>query len=109
MHDINQTAFNERRELVGSVDMRLKSSHEALRQIQTNAKDLRGSAHAEFMASLDTVKAREVDLHAAVKASQEADAGNWEIRRAAVARADRDYADAVAHLQALAPPVPRLP
>jgi hypothetical protein len=85
----------------------LKSSHEALRQIQTNAKDLRGSARADFEASLDTVKAREGELNAAVKASQEADEGNWEARRSALARADRDYSDAVAHLEALAPPIPR--
>ena len=62
MHEINQTAFAQRRDLLDSVDMRLKSSRDALKQIQSDARASRADARAEFKTSLDAVKAREKDM-----------------------------------------------
>ncbi len=107
MHDINQTAFNQRRQLIDTMDMRLKTSQDSLRRIQTNAGDMRGDARAEFMTSLETAKARERELNAAMQASRDADERTWETRRSALARAERDYYDAMARLESLSPRVPK--
>jgi hypothetical protein len=68
MHDINQTSFAQRRELHETLDMRLKSSRDALKKIQSDAKDLRADARADFKAALAEVKQRETDLTDAMKA-----------------------------------------
>src|SRR4051812_44270497 len=76
MHDINQAAFADRRQLLDSVDMRVSSSRDALKKIQSDAKDLRADARADFKSALDTVKAREDDLAAATKAARGANEAN---------------------------------
>jgi hypothetical protein len=101
MHDINQTAFAQRRELHESLDMRLKSSHDALKQIQTNAKNARVDARADFKAALGQVKSREKELTDALKVSRKATEANWEPSRQALARAYQNHADAMAHLEAI--------
>jgi ribosome recycling factor len=107
MHDINQTAFAQRRELMNSVDMRLQSSRDSLRQIQANAKELRADARAEFKTSLDAVKAREKELEAAAKAARNSDEPGWSARRADLARAHQAHLDAIARLEAtVRPPTP---
>jgi hypothetical protein len=101
MHDINQTAFAQRRELHESLDMRLKSSHDALKQIQTNAKNARVDARADFKAALDQVKSREKELTDALKVSRKATEANWEPSRQTLARAYQNHADAMARLEAI--------
>jgi hypothetical protein len=105
MHDINQAAFTQRRQLMDSVDMRLKSSRDSLKQIQANAKNLREDARAEFKAALEAVKTREKDLNNALKATRNAKETEWETRRSALAHAYQAHADAMARLEA----IPRLP
>ena len=107
MHDINQTAFNERHQLLDSVDMRLKSSRDAMRQIQSNARDARADARADFKASLDEVKLRDNELEAAVKASRDANETNWEARRTALAQANERFSKAMTRLEAVSPPLPK--
>lgn len=104
MHEINQTAFAQRKELLQSVDMRLKSSRDALKQIQANAKDLRGAARDEFKASLDAVKARERDLEGALKTTRKSTEASWEKDRGVLDRTYRDFNDAVGRLEALPRP-----
>ena len=107
MKDINQTAFAQRRELLNSVDMRLESSRDALKKIQTDAKASRADARADFKAALDEVKTRETELTAAAKAARDANEAGWEANRSALARAHQAHADALARLNALAtPPTP---
>ena len=101
LHDINQTAFNDRRQLVDSVDMSLKSSHDALKQIQATAKASRMDAHSDFKAALHDVKAREKELDSAAKAMKKADEANWAARRDALANAYQNHADAMARLEAI--------
>jgi uncharacterized protein YPO0396 len=107
MHDINQTAFTERRQLLDSVDMRLKSSRDALHQIQSQAQDARVDARGDFKASLDEVKRRDRELDAAVKASRDANESNWEARRSDLARANDRFNEAMTRLQAVSPPLPK--
>jgi hypothetical protein len=106
MHDINRTSFAQRREVLDSVDMRLESSRDSLRQIQANAKNLREDARAEFKASLDAVKAREKEFADAAKAARKAEESGWENARVALAKAHRAHADALGRLESLAPPAP---
>jgi hypothetical protein len=101
MHEINQTAFAQRRELHDSLDMRLKSSRDALKQIQTSAKNARVDARADFKTALDDVKSREGELAGALKASRKATEANWEPNRQALARAYQNHADALARLEAI--------
>lgn len=113
MHEINQTAFAQRKQLHETLDMRLKSSREALKQVQADAKDLRGAARDEFKASLDAVKTRERELDRALKATRKSTEASWERDRGALDRAYRNFHDAVTKLEALPrpprPPVPPLP
>jgi hypothetical protein len=111
MHEINQTAFAQRRELHDTLDMRLKSSREALKQIQTNAKAARVDARADFKAALGEVKTREGELTNALKASRKATEANWDPNRQALARAYQNHADALAKLEAIPrpPAIPQLP
>lgn len=104
MHAINQTAFAERRQLLDSVDMRLESSRDAMKQVQANAKNLRAEARDDFKIALEAVKTRETELASALKAARKADEANWEVTRGALARAHDAHATAVAHLERLAPP-----
>lgn len=109
MRDINQTAFAQRKELHDTLDMRLKSSRDALKQIQTDAKELRGAARDEFKASLDVVKARERDLESALKATRKSTEATWEKDRGVLDRAYRDFNDAFGRLPSLPkPPTPKL-
>jgi hypothetical protein len=105
MHEINQAAFAQRRQLMDSVDMRLKSSRESLKQIQADAKNLREDARGDFKTALDVVKSREKELNDALKASRNAKETDWDTRRSALATAYQAHADAMARLEAL----PRLP
>jgi hypothetical protein len=105
MHEINQTAFAQRRELHNTLDMRLKSSRDALKQIQSEAKAARVDARSDFKAALDDVKVREKDLGDALKASNKATEANWNTNRDALARAYQAHADAMTRLEKL----PRLP
>lgn len=107
IHDINQTAFKERRQLLDSVDMRLKSSRDALRRIQSNAREARADAHGDFKASLDEAKLRDRELDAAVKASRDANEANWEARRTALAQANERFNVAMTRLEAVSPPLPK--
>jgi len=107
MHDINQTAFAERRQLLDSVDMRLKSSPHAMKQIQSQAQDARADARGDFKASLDEVKQRDRDLQAAIRASRDADEANWEARRSDLARANDRFNEAMTRLRAVSPPLPK--
>ncbi len=107
MHDINQASFSQRRELHESLDMRLKSSRDALKKIQSDAKDLRADARANFKTALDEVKKRESELDKALKASKKADEARWHGNRDFLSRAYRNHADALARLEAIPRP-PRL-
>jgi hypothetical protein len=100
MHDINRTAFAQRRELLDNVDLRLQSSRDALKQIQAEAKQSRIDARADFKAALADVKAREKALNAAVKASRKANEASWEARRMELARKSQDFTDAMDRLEA---------
>lgn len=99
MHSINQTAFDERRQLLKSVNMRLKSSRQELRAIQTNARDLRADARAKFQADLQQVKTSSANLKAALKGTKDADDATWTARRESLADAYQHYADAMAKLE----------
>lgn len=107
MHDINQTSFAQRRELHESLDLRLKSSRDALKKIQSDAKDLRADARANFKSALDEVKKREGELDNALKASKKSDEARWNGNRDLLSRAYRNHADALARLEAIPRP-PRL-
>jgi hypothetical protein len=101
MHEINQTAFAQRRQLLDSVDMRLKSSRDAMKQIQTDARASRADARAEFKSSLAAVKTSEKDVDEAVKAAKKAKPEEWEAKRAALAHAHQNYADALTKLDSV--------
>lgn len=111
MHSINQTAFAQRRELHQSLDMSLKSSRDALKQIQADAKKQRIDARADFKAALADVKAREKDLNDQMKVSRKASEANWEPARDGVAKAWQAHADALGRLDKIAhaPPSRTLP
>jgi hypothetical protein len=110
MKDINSVAFAQRREVHDTMDMKLKSSRDALKEIQADAKASRVDARDDFKAALEDVKARERDVGVALKASRGADEANWEARRTALARADQNFADAIVRLRALPkPPTPPKP
>lgn len=111
MHSINQTAFAQRRELHQSLDMNLKSSRDALKQIQADAKKQRIDARADFKAALADVKAREKDLNDRMKASRKASEANWEPARDGLAKAYQAHADALGRLEKIAhaPPSRTLP
>lgn len=104
MHEINQTSFAQRRELHDSLDMRLKSSRDALKQVQADAKHLRADARNDFKAALDGVKSRDKELENALKSSRKATEANWDTQRESLARAHRNHADAVARLEAIPRP-----
>jgi len=106
MQSINQTAFAQRRELLDSVDMRLQSSRDALKQIQADAKASRADARADFKAALSDVKAKEKELDAAVKATRKADEAGWDARRTELAKANQNFSDAMARLEAARLPKP---
>ena len=114
MHDINQTAFAQRQQLHDTLDMRLKSSRDALKQIQSNAKDLRGDARDQFKASLEVAKAHEKDLNEALKRVHKSNEASWEKDRSALNQAYQNFADSMARLESKVPrpptpPTPRLP
>jgi hypothetical protein len=104
LHEINQTAFSDRRQLLDNADMSLKSNRDALKQIQTTAKESRADARGDFKAALNDVKARENELEAALKESRKADEAGWNARRDALAKAYQNHADAMARLQTAARP-----
>lgn len=107
MHSINQTAFAQRRELHESLDMSLKSSRDALKQIQADAKSRRIDARADFKSALNDVKARERDLNDRMKASRKANEANWTPARDGLAKAYQAHADAMGRLEKIArPPLP---
>lgn len=99
MQSINQAAFAQRRELVGSVDLRLKASREAMKQIQSDAKASRADARADFKAALEEVKASEKAVNAAVKAVDRADEAAWEAKRGALASALQRHDEALNKLE----------
>lgn len=104
MHEINQTAFAQRRQLMSSVDMKLKSSRDALRQIQENARNLREDARSEFKRALGDVKAREREVDGSLKATRRSTEATWPNDREILARAYRSHAEAMARLEAIARP-----
>ena len=100
MKSINQTTFSQRKELLDTVDLRLQSSRDSLKQIQADAKASRADARADFKKALVEVKARDSDLNAALKASRKADEAAWGSRRSDLAKANQNYAEAMARLEA---------
>lgn len=101
MQNINQTAFDQRKALLDSVDRGMKSSHEQLQRIQDDARASRTDAHVDFKAALVDVKAREKDLEAAVKASRAAaDEMQWNARRDELAKATQNLNAAMTKLDA---------
>ncbi|MEO7414815.1 MAG: hypothetical protein ABIZ81_15830 [Opitutaceae bacterium] len=104
MQEINQTAFAQRRQLLDSVDMKLESSRDALKKIQTDAKVSRADARAEFKTALDAVKARETELGSAAKAARNANEAGWETNRSALAKAHQAHLDALARLDSVVRP-----
>jgi hypothetical protein len=102
LHDINQSAFAQRKQLHDTLDMRLKSSRDALKEIQSEAKDLRGAARDEFKSSLAAVKDREKELNHALKATNKSTEATWEKDRAELSQAYQHYTDAVAHAESVA-------
>ena len=109
IHSINQSAFDQRKDLLDSVDRGMKSSHEQLQQIQDDARASRSDAHVDFKLALADVKAREKDLDAALKASRNAsDETQWNARRGELAKAAENFNAAIARLDAarLAPKLP---
>lgn len=102
LHQINETAFNDRKQLLDTVDMSVKSNRDALKQIQATAKASRADARGDFKAALNDVKAREKELDSALKAVRKAEETGWNARRDALAKAYQAHADAMARLQAAA-------
>src|SRR5258708_328029 len=100
MKQINQTSFEARRELLKNMDMSEEASGDALRKIQSDARELRGEARTEFKTALEEVKQRKEELDKAKKAASHADAQAWEKARAALTAASQNYLDAVARLEA---------
>jgi hypothetical protein len=110
MHEINQASFAQRQQLHDTLDMRLKSSREALKRIQSEAKDLRGAARDDFKEALEAVKMREKNLNQALGVARKSREANWEADRGALGRAYRDFDDALHRLESLPrPPRPPLP
>lgn len=100
MKQINQTSFEARRDLLSNMDMSEEANREALRKIQSDARNLRGEARAEFKTALDDVKQRQQELDEAKKGAEHADAQAWEKARGALTAASQNYLDAMARLEA---------
>lgn len=102
LHQINETAFNDRKQLLDNVDMGMKSSRDALKQIQSTAKASRADARSDFKAALSDVKAREKEVDSALKDVRKANENGWNSSRDALAKAYQAHADAMARLEAAA-------
>lgn len=100
MRRINQTSFESRRELLKNMDMSEEASRDALKKIQSDARELRGDARLEFNTALEEVKQRRGELNKAKKAASHADAQAWEKARGALTAASQNYLDAMARLEA---------
>lgn len=100
MKDINQSAFEARRQLLRDADMSLKENREALRDIQREARELRGEAHERFLAAVDEVKAGDAALKKVLKEARNTDAAGWQHSREKVAAAYRKYLEAMGRLEA---------
>lgn len=100
MKEINQTSFEARKDLLKNLDMSDEASRDALKKIQSDARDLRGDARTEFKTALDEVKQRKGEVDTARKAANRADAQAWEKAREALGAAYQNYADAMARLEA---------
>lgn len=108
MKDINQSTFEARRQLLKDADMSLKENREALRDIQREARELRGEAHERFMAAVDEVKASDAALKKSLKEARNTDAAGWQHSRDKVAAAYQKYLEAMARLEAArAKPTPQ--
>lgn len=108
MKDINQSTFEARRQLLRDADMSLKENREALRDIQREARELRGEAHERFMAAVDEVKASDAALKKSLKEARNTDAAGWQHSREKVAAAYQNYLEAMARLEAArAKPAPQ--
>jgi hypothetical protein len=108
---INQTAFEARRELLQSADMSLAENREALRAIQSEARTLRGEARTEFRQALGEFRASDRDLQRSIRAANRADAEGWATAQERMAAARQRYAEAMARLEAARgsplPPAPQ--
>ena len=100
MKSVNQTAYAQRKDLIESVDLRLQSSRDSLKQIQAEAKASRADEREDFKQALAAVKERESELNSAVKATRNADEAAWEARRGELAKANQNFAEAMARLDA---------
>jgi len=100
MRQINQTSFDARRELLKNMDMSEEASRDALKKIQSDARNLRGEARLEFNTALEEVKQRKDELAQAKKAARHADAQAWGKARGALTAASQNYLDAMARLEA---------
>ena len=100
MKQINRTSFEARRELLKNMDMSEEASRDALKKIQSEARDLRGDARIEFKTALEEVKQRKHELDQARKAASHADAQAWEKAREALTGASQNYLDAMTRLEA---------
>ena len=93
-------SFEARKDLLKNLDMSDEASRDALKKIQSDARDLRGDARTEFKTALDEVKQRKGEVDTARKAANRADAQAWEKAREALGAAYQNYADAMARLEA---------
>jgi chemotaxis protein histidine kinase CheA len=106
MRQINQTSFEARRELLKNMDMSEEASRDALKKMQSDARNLRGEAQLEFKAAMEEVKQRKDELAQAKKAARHADAQAWEKARGALTAASQNYLEAMARLEAKKKGVP---
>jgi hypothetical protein len=105
---INQTAFEARRELLQTADMSLLENREALRAIQTEARSLRGEARTEFRQALSELRASDRDMQRSITAANRADADGWSKAQERMEAARQRYAEAMARLESArrGPPAP---
>lgn len=100
MKDINQTSFDARMQLLKNADMSVKENRDALKKIQSDARDLRGEAREKFKAALDDVKAKDAELESSVAEARDTDAAGWQKAREKVAAAYQHHLEAQARLDA---------
>lgn len=95
MKSINESSFEQRRDIVRNLDMSLETSRAQLRKVQSDAKALRGEARDQFKAALAETKAREKELRTSMKAAQNASPTAWDKAHDDLAAAYQRYNDAL--------------
>lgn len=101
MRAINTASFESRREVLETMDMSVEASRDELRQIQRDAKNLRGDARDTFNAAVEDADVQRKALDESRKALRKAKAAGWEEHKKDVSEHLEKYAAALERAKSL--------